>query len=261
MKKKRFVIVGAVVVLAVIGGAFAYFNQTLTVENPFDTGKFDSVLVEDFNPSDGENWQPGSTVNKDIEVKNTGDNDLLVRVRFDEKWAKKNGGGEVKKNEGMDTTTGQESDSDGLITNDKSVVSKKLLGEENWVFHDGYWYYKNNLKKGETTDKFLDSVTLLENTDMGVYEVKNYYTTKGVAPGQDEIGDDPATQWTAYTGKVPAGAKHSMSKTVLNADKSGYADLDYTLTITAQTVQATEAAVKNAFGDNLPAGLSWNYFK
>lgn len=259
-KKKLLIAAGLVLVIA-IGGVFAYFNQTLSVDNPFDTGKYDSELTEDFNPGDGANWEPGSEVNKDVEVNNTGDYDLIVRVKFDEKWVSKADGKTIiKENTGMDATTSQADAEDGLVANDGSVVVKNLLAD-NWVYHDGYWYYKQNLKAGQTTGKFLDSVKLLEDADMGKYTVTKYYTTAANKPASDTIGTDPATNWVAYTGSVPEGATHNMTKTTLDPDASGYGNANYTLTITAQTVQATKDAVQNAFGLTSVTGCNWTFGK
>lgn len=262
MKANKKVIGAAgLAAILVVGGSFAYFNQTMTVNNPFDTGKYDTNVTEDFDPTDGKNWEPGATVNKDVEVNNTGKYDVLVRVKFTEKWVNKDSGVEIAQN-----TTGLKGDAyqtdatDGLTTGDYSVV-KKTLNDANWVYNntDGYWYYKNNLKAGGSTGIFLDAVTLLEDADMGKYVTTNYYTTATdkttVTEYSDDVNDD-ATKWVKYDDNtdgsldkaVPDGAKHSMSVTKLDANASGYGNANYTLTVTTQTVQATDAAMKDAFG-------------
>lgn len=253
-RNRKLLIAAGLVVVIAVGGVFAYFNQTMSVENPFDTGKYDSVLVEDFSPADGENWEPGSEVNKDIEVKNTGDYDVIVRVKFDEKWVNKDTGSIVKENTGMNDSISQASAADGLVAADGSVVAK-TLNKADWVYNaaDGYWYYKANLTAGASTGKFLDSVKLIEDADMGEYIVTNYYSDAETRPDETDL-----TQWTKYTGAVPTVAKHTMSVTRQNPDKPGYGNADYTLTITAQTVQATKAAVLDAFSfDSLP-DCTWN---
>lgn len=261
MNKKKIAGFAGLAAVMVIGGTLAYFNQSMEIENPFDTGKYDSVLVEDFNPSDGDDWEPGATVNKDVEVKNTGDYDLVVRVKFEETWQNKSDQSWAKRNAGNDVmTVSQENADDGLIANDKSVVTKTLTNEDNWSYNsaDGYYYYKTNLTKGASTGTFLDSVTLLENADMGKYESINYYTTADARPDESEIGSDPTLQWVQYVGKLPDSAKHSMAITKLQKNAYGYANADYTLRITAQTVQATDAAL-SVFGlTSQPAGCTWN---
>lgn len=258
-KNKKIAGVAGLAAVMLIGGTFAYFNQTMTVTNPFDTGKYDSTVVEDFKPTDGDNWEPGAEVNKDVTVKNTGDYDVLVRVRFDEKWVNKTNSTWTKENTGMDDATKQEDATDGQVALDGSVVAK-TLNKTDWVYNkdDGYWYYNKNLAARTDTGKFLDSVKLLEDADMGKYTVTNYYTEAETAPEKTEIGSDPATQWVAYTGNVPDNAKHSMAVTTQDPTAPGYSNADYTLTITAQTVQATNAAM-NAFGlTEAPEGCTWN---
>ena len=260
-KNKKIAGVAGLAAIMVIGGTFAYFNQTMTVTNPFDTGKYNTNVTEDFKPEDGKTWEPGAEVNKDVTVKNTGDYDVLVRVKLTEKWVNKTTSNTIAENTtGLKGNASQANATDGLTTGDYSVV-EKTLDEANWVYNDadGYWYYKTNLAAGTDTGKFLDAVKLLEDADMGKYTVTNYYTTAETKPGESAIGDDPATQWVAYTGNVPQAAKHSMAVTTLDPDASGYADSDYTLTITAQTVQATDAAMKDAFSLTAPpAGCTWN---
>lgn len=260
-KNKKIAGVAGLAAIMVIGGTFAYFNQTMTVTNPFDTGKYDTNVTEDFKPEDGDNWEPGAEVNKDVTVNNTGDYDVLVRVKLTEKWVNKTSGITVAENTtGLKGDASQVDATDGLTTGDYSVV-EKTLNAANWVYNDadGYWYYKTNLAARTDTGKFLDAVKLLEDADMGKYTVTNYYTEADDKPGEGAIGTDATTQWVAYTGNVPKTAKHSMAVTKQDTNAPGYGNADYTLTITAQTVQATDAAMKDAFGLTVqPTGCNWN---
>lgn len=258
MKNKKLLAVTGLVAVGLIGGSLAYFNQTMTVENPFDTNDYSSELVETFNPEDGDNWQPGATVNKDIQVDNTGDYDVIVRVKFDETWTRKEGDTYVT-NTGINNTTSQTDATDGLVNGDYSVVQKNLLNTDKWFYNeaDGYYYYLDNLQAGENTGTFLDSVKLIDDADMGKYTVIKYYTTADEKPENSEIGDDAATQWVVYTGEVPTDAKHTRTVTELEEGFEGYADSDYKLTITAQTVQASKEAVQNTFGLTSVTGSNW----
>ena len=260
-KNKKIAGVAGLAAIMVIGGTFAYFNQTMTVTNPFDTGKYDTNVTEDFKPKDGDNWEPGAEVNKDVTVKNTGDYDVLVRVKLTEKWVNKTTGNTVAENTtGLKGDASQVDAKDGLTTGDYSVV-KKTLNENDWVYNDadGYWYYKTNLKAKTDTGKFLDAVKLMENADMGKYTVKNYYTKAETEPKKDEMGTNPDTDWVEYDGTMPEGTTHTLAVTTLDQNASGYANSDYTLTITAQTVQATDAAMKDAFKlTAAPTGCNWN---
>lgn len=107
--------------------------------------------------------------------------------------------------------------------------------------------------------QFLDAVKLLENADMGKYTVTNYYTTAETKPEEDKIGEDPANSWVVYTESMPKEAKHSMAVAKQDPNAPGYGNANYTLTITAQTVQATDVAMKDAFGlKTIPEGCTWN---
>lgn len=261
-KNKKIAGVAGLVAIMVIGGTFAYFNQTMTVTNPFDTGKYDTNVTEDFKPEDGDNWEPGAEVNKDVTVKNTGDYDVLVRVKLTEKWVNKTTSNTVAENTtGLNGNASQANATDGLTTGDYSVV-KKTLNENDWVYNnaDGYWYYKKNLAASTDTGIFLDAVKLLEDADMGKYTVKNYYTVSETRPKENDISDnDPNGHWVEYDGTMPEGTTHTLAVTTLDQNASGYANSDYTLTITAQTVQATDAAMKDAFGlTEQPTGCNWN---
>lgn len=86
MVNKKIVGVLGLASVALVGGTFAYFTQTATIDNPFDTARYSTLVTEDFVPEDGEKWQPGAEVNKDLYVQNTGDRDVVVRVKFEDFW-------------------------------------------------------------------------------------------------------------------------------------------------------------------------------
>lgn len=213
---------------ALVGGTFAYYNQTLSIDNPLFTGKYDNEVVEKFTPED-EEWHPGATLDKVVVAKNTGDYPVLVRVRMDEAWERYNEGSKgfdavisagsekfdaeatgedlfgikfdadltqefISENQKLSRNDG---DTDGLVTGDGSVVRKNMAAgsADKWVFQDGYWYYKEILKPGEDTGAFLSSLTLASNVDEGFYEVKNYFQTSTVE--ESDALDDEA--WTLYT--------------------------------------------------------------
>ncbi len=85
---KKVLAVAGVAAVALVGGTFAYFNQSLSIDNPLDTGHYQNVLVEDFTPPADE-MKPGQKWDKIVSVQNTGDYPVLVRVRMKEQWVKK----------------------------------------------------------------------------------------------------------------------------------------------------------------------------
>lgn len=291
--KKKAIALAALLGVGAVGGTLAYFNQTLTAENVFDTGIYDTELVEDFKPSEGENWEPGATVNKDVIVQNTGTLPVVIRVKFEEKWVRKD---ETDPYHSIDTVLTKddeakgkdaagedarnrfesiyqvkpgegETEPDGDTEGDDSVVIKYMDPDHMWVYNplDGYYYYKNVIPGKDSdgtihkTEKILDGVTLIENVDMGLYDEMKSYTTY-VATSSDAV---PADEWHEFP---KAGDEYISTKALrdelkneekeitflkskTNMDKGhrGYSDSDYILTVTAQTVQATNHAVATVF--------------
>ena len=269
--KKVISAISALAALALLAGSFAYWSQTHSVENPFNTGKkYASTVIEDFKPEEGEDWQPGVKVEKGVQVANTGDQDLIIRVKIDEKWVR---AGATYKELKAETdkskvyVANQAVADDGLVATDDSVVIKHLSNSTKWTDGgDGWYYYNVNLEEGETTEKWLENVELIDNLDIGVQEVKKYVTGDATVTA--------ATTWVEYTGEMPKKlvngdpVLHNKTDLVYKKDGTGkellgYLNSNYTLTITTQTVQATKEAVLATFGKSesqLNAlGVAWVY--
>ena len=205
MNKKIVGVVGLASV-ALVGGTFAYFTQSTTIDNPFDTANYQTVVTEDFVPEDGEDWQPGAEVNKDLYVQNTGDRDVVVRVKLEDYWYRgdslitkdqKDGtntfvelvGEPVIKHPAATengTETFQLDPDDGEAEGDGTVVFKTFENTDKWVFNeeDGYFYYKTTLPAGASTEKVLDKVQLDPQLDLGLFNTMIYSKV-------DEKGKNP----------------------------------------------------------------------
>lgn len=231
-KKTRNLIVGLALV-AVVGGTLAYFNQTMDIKNQLGTKKYGSEVVETFTPKD--DWQPGATVNKDVAVENTGDYDIIARVTWDEEWTR-NG-----------ETTSYEKNSLAEVMNQtkQSVVTKNLDDTANWIYGgDGYYYYLQTIKKNEKSTKWLDSITLNSDANMGKIVKTTYYTEATTEPDKTNIGTDVKTQWVKVDSTtVPKGATFVRRVAEIDPQDKGYSDSKYTLQITAEVLQATPEAV------------------
>jgi len=245
----------AVVMIAIIGGSLAFWNQTHVVDNSFETGgKFGTIVIEEFTPKG--DWLPGVEVNKGVQVINTGDQDVIVRVKMDEKWVRKD---EIDPYKAFTAVPNKDvykidqvDGADGETEDDDSVVIKHFSNSSNWVDGgDGWFYYKTNLTKGKVTDKWLESVELIDDLDVGAQEVLYYVTTDKELSGE--------TAWTLYDpedgmpkviGEEPV--THNKTATVYKEDANGeeligYLNSNYTLTITTQTVQTSKEAVMSVF--------------
>lgn len=309
---RKAVVVTGLAAVAAVGGTFAYYNSSLSMDNPLSTGHYNTQLVEDFTPPEKE-WKPGATIDKQVGVTNTGDYPVLVRIKMDENWKRADketpfktvktsdenmtedlfaamSGQEDK--EYVTDTTRQADDSDGEVANDGgSVVRKNLSGSTDWKYNenDGYWYYYKVLYKGEASDNFMDSITLASNIDLGKYNETDYYYVgssdtdvaeidtdswvKYVNDGseitiysvqedktvkEEKIGGDlnedgsvdaiDLAQYLTKNGTLTADDKlFRKNESLLDESAKGYADANYTLTVTSEFVQATPEAVNEVF--------------
>mgnify|MGYP005761787041 CR=1 FL=1 len=309
MSKKATALAG-LGVLAVVGGTFAYYNQTVSLENPLTTGHYDNELIEDYTPPT-DDLKPGATIDKVVGAKNTGDYPVMVRIKMDEVWRQKDADGNNQDIISHDSTEGdgfaaiaigtedvgygnefdadQADDTDGLVDGDESVVRKNLAEDfaEDWTYNanDGYWYYNKILNPDQTTGNLLESITLASDIDLGHYIQKDWYYV-----GPSSMTQDKVPTWNEYTvtrdetsGEVTdiiingasvgdrngddiidaidmALALNITSKqklfrkneSLLDEYAKGYADANYTLTVTSQFVQATPDALETEFGSELP---------
>ncbi len=288
MKKSAKIALSVTAVVAVGATAltYAYWSQTASIDNPFSTKSYGSSLVEKFNPEDGEDWQPGSEVDKVVMVENTGDTSLIVRARLDETWTRDDEDEAYKdsENDPYDVyTTYQDSATDGLYEEDGSIVTKNWSDSTLWVDGgDGWYYYSINLPAGETSDNWLESVTLLSDADMGYYADTCYVA--------GEKNEDGSTTWYEYdvaegatftapayftvdetTKKAVAAEEddegaiftaYSKIDRALDDEIPGYSGSDYVLTVTIETVQATQEAIDEVFDDmnmsaEVAAKMNW----
>ncbi|MDU5333439.1 BsaA family SipW-dependent biofilm matrix protein [Enterococcus sp.] len=85
-KKKKAVGISLVMaVILVLIGTFAWFTSTDNVTNKFKTGALPDgsvKIVEDFEEPDG--WTPGQEVKKKVGVLSNSDDDVVVRLSFEE---------------------------------------------------------------------------------------------------------------------------------------------------------------------------------
>ena len=257
MKNKKMAAgIAGLAIVALVGGSLAYFNQTMSASNNFSTKQYGSTLTEDFTPEEGKDWEPGVEVNKDVEVVNTGDMPVVVRVKLEEKWTRAGEDTAYKTNDAVVTTAAvsQVDPEDGLTpAQDGTVVAKNLI-TTGWTKADDGWYYFNTqLEAAASTQKFLDSVTLAADTDMGKYTVTKYYTELEDIKAAEAAGvtGDAATGWKEYTDPMPMTALHNKTVTAADPDAVGYSGSNYSLTITAQTCQATDKAVNAFFGKDV----------
>lgn len=146
--KRKLIILSALAIFVAIcaAGTLAYFTAETTAHNVITTGGVEIELNEWANEDKTEPFEnldgvmPGRTVTKIAEVRNTGKSAAWVRVKIEKNITLADGKfGEI----------------------DLSLVILDGLADEdsNWVLgEDGFYYYKNQLQPGETTEPIFKSV-------------------------------------------------------------------------------------------------------
>ena len=146
MKSKKSLIgILSVLLVAVIGLTFAYFQTTANFVNVFNTGTYRVVTTEEFVGP--ENWAPGQEIPKTITSTNEGTIPAAVRVSYTEQWLKE--------------IDGVETDITNQITNGTVIIN--LDNTSDWIQEGNYYYYKYILNPTDTTSSFIKSVTLNPN--------------------------------------------------------------------------------------------------
>ena len=146
--------------LALVGGTFAYYSQTASLDNTLSTGRYTTQLVEDYTPPT-EDLKPGAKWDQNVGAENTGDYPVLVRISMKESWSYKGAADSYKTissasdlfNNGTYAggifDAAQDNDTDGLTPeSDGPVVHKNILTDAGWIDGgDGYRYWNGVLEK------------------------------------------------------------------------------------------------------------------
>ena len=132
-KYKIHIIITAALIcnIAAVGGVIAYLTSADTAVNTYGVGHVDTDIVEEFDPPP--ELKPGVSFEKNVKVKNTGECPSYVRVQavFTD--------GDMEKLCDVDWNT------------------------NDYEYRDGYYYYKNILEVGETTEPLFTTITVDEN--------------------------------------------------------------------------------------------------
>lgn len=165
--KKLAALLAGFLCLAGVGATWASYSNIITIKNPFSTSKSSAVLVENFNPSS--TFLPGETVDKQPYFKNTGDMDLVLRVKVTEGWKDKDG----------HSLTGTEAPSTEAV---KKLWTESWQGTgSDWISFKGtdgetWYYYRHILKRtgdpdgADKTPNILSGVKLSEEVSNDSHE-------------------------------------------------------------------------------------------
>ena len=117
-----------------------------------DTAGVAARIVEDYDEARG--IYPGATVDKVVNVTNTGEADVLVRARAEKRWGTPAGGLSLEAFTGGPAATSAPPVSLAALPTDNITIH---YNETMWLFDpaDGWFYYKGVLAPGQTTSEPL----------------------------------------------------------------------------------------------------------
>jgi len=147
--RKSLIIILLILTIGIVGLTIAYFANSSTITNTFNTNPYGTTVTEEFVSPD--NWLPGTSTDKSLTVTNTGQVDEAVRISYTEVWTSRSA---KNNNEEGDLPLSQNGNTAALIhftnTDDWTTVT------ENGTT---YRYYNYKLETNQTTSELLDYVT------------------------------------------------------------------------------------------------------
>lgn len=146
---KRYIILALslIVILALIGGTAAFFSTTGIAKSEITTSNLNIELLVLEKDGDGEKpvsasvtLMPGESKSRIVHVKNSGNEPAWIRVKA----------GVTVRSDAM-PAAGAAENQDFYVTD---------LNDRDWVYSEGYWYYRTVLNPGETSEMLFSQVTL-----------------------------------------------------------------------------------------------------
>ena len=134
--------------LLITGSVLAAWNVSDFAVNMVSMASYKNTIQENYERP--QHVDPGQKVIKEVNIKNEGNTDTFVRVKVDQMFGN--------------------TDQNGTFIKDSSLDRNMILIHYNtdlWELRkDGYWYYRNVLKTGESTEKpLMDSFILSTDAD------------------------------------------------------------------------------------------------
>ena len=137
MKKQKILLISLLLlsIITMIGTAYAFVVRELsdTTINVVTTKTLKATIVEKYDPP--EVVFPTMTIEKEVHIENTGETDIIIRVEVTKAW-------------------GPNRDANGNLVVDNTLLTDNILIDYDttyWMEINGYFYYTEILKPGETT--------------------------------------------------------------------------------------------------------------
>lgn len=266
MNSKRATAIIAITVFCIIGGVFAYWTQELIAHNEFKTAVYDTSVSEDFVPPS--DWLPGQEINKDVRVRNDSSIPVFVKVTISQKWVRTDSVYDASGNE-IHPLKGETLPLTFDTDNGPQYAAQIKWGENVVKLQSGSLYNLGSagyrLRSNENPDGLQEvssieeaegkwlvlNETPDENGEIEIIYIGSVDSAKETPLLVDSVTMNPEIQQTVLRKDTKYNKETGKWETLSTINsQSGYDCARYTMTVTAQTVQATTEAAKEVFGDD-----------
>ena len=159
MKKNRIIIIMFLLCILILeGSTLAYFNSRHTNETTLSTKVYSTKSSQNFTSP--EDFLPGTLVNINTKVTNTGEVEIAVRAKIEESWTSHNNVSlplyQTRNNKYyrailFNTNSSQECLTTSCATDNASINS-------DWIYSNGYYYYKYFLSEDDETTSLISNL-------------------------------------------------------------------------------------------------------
>lgn len=141
MRRRIIAAFTVIALLAILSlGSLAYFTKTETSSNVITAGSIELKICQTPFPEEEIRVMPGDTKAMTLQAENTGEHPAYVRME---------------------------------IAPDEEGIMSFNINQEYWIYEDGYYYYKEELKAGEKSEPLFTEVSFDSATlDDGYIEKK-----------------------------------------------------------------------------------------
>ena len=159
MKKNKIIaIIVLCALLLVGGGTLAYFNSRHTNVTSLTTKVYSTQSTQEYTSP--ENFLPGTLVNMNTKVKNTGEVEVAVRAKIEESWTSHNNASlplyQTKTNKYYRTILFNTNSSQECLTTSCATDISSINAD--WTYSNGYYYYKYYLGEDDETTSLINSL-------------------------------------------------------------------------------------------------------
>lgn len=164
------------VALIALSSSLAFFNAKQDVQNQITTGSVGVEIIEldeEGRPFSKERLHqvvPASTVVNDVSFKNIGKNPSWIRVSLEKKF----------NNEKLDPK-----------------LVQLNINRDKWVYHEGYYYYLDELLPGMVTQSLYDKIYFSEKMD-NQYQSEELLIDIEVEAVQSEFNGDTVFEVSSW---------------------------------------------------------------